>query len=147
MKVRLLIFLTSLISLTSFGQAPIINNIQPSSTHPGNALLITGSGFNSSTTQMQVWFDQVKGTITAASEFSIEVIVPAQARMSNVEVINLTSGLSAKSLIKFVPFYSGTISTFLFYNGHYYFGFFHRLFVLTFAGCIQNKLYIPLQSF
>lgn len=108
MKVRLLIFLTSLVSLTSFGQAPIINNVQPSSTHPGNALLITGSGFNSSTTQMQVWFDQVKGTITAASEFSIEVTVPAQARMSNVEVINLTSGLSAKSLIKFVPFYSGT---------------------------------------
>ena len=105
MKVRLLIFLTSLISLTSFGQAPIINNVQPSSTHPGNALLITGSGFNSS---VQVWFDQVKGTITAASEFSIEVTVPAQARMSNVEVINLTSGLSAKSLIKFVPFYSGT---------------------------------------
>ena len=96
---------------------------------------------------MQVWFDLVKGTITAASEFSLEVTVPAQARMSNVEAINLTSGLSAKSLIKFVPFYSGTISTFLFYNGHYYFGFFHRLFVLTFAGCIQNKLYIPLQSF
>src|SRR6478752_5165934 len=108
MKVLPIIFLTALISFNSFGQIPIINNVQPITTYPGNKLLITGSGFSSTPSQMQVWFDRVKGTITATTEFSIEVIVPAQARFSNIEVLNLASGLAGKTREKFMPSFNGT---------------------------------------
>ena len=112
MKVRLLIFLTSLVSLTSFGQTPIINSVQPISTYPGNMVLITGSGFSSDPTKLRVSFDQIIVTPSASSDFSIEVILPAQARLSNIEVTNLVSGLSAKTNFKFLPFFSGKSSDF-----------------------------------
>ncbi len=102
------IFFTAFICLNSFGQIPIINGVQPATTYPGNKILITGSGFSSTASQMQVWFDQVKGTITAASEFSIEVIVPSQAKLANIEVLNLVSGLSAKSNLKFMASFGGS---------------------------------------
>jgi gliding motility-associated-like protein len=99
------------ISLTGFGQAPIINEITPLSTYPGNTILITGSGFSNNPSQMQVWFDNVMGTVLSpSSEYSMEVTVPFQARHANIEVINLNSSsrLSAKFLKKFIPSYNGT---------------------------------------
>ncbi len=110
MKIVAAIFLFFFVLENSFGQAPIqapiINSVQPLTSYPGNAILITGSGFSS--TSNQVWFDHIKGTILRATELSIEVTVPPQARLSNIEVINLTTGLSAKTVSKFVPFYNGS---------------------------------------
>ncbi|MCX8489658.1 MAG: FG-GAP-like repeat-containing protein, partial [Cyclobacteriaceae bacterium] len=91
-----------------FGQAPIINEITPVSTYPGNTILITGSGFSNMPIRLQVWFDNVKGTILSSSEFSIEVAVPFQARYANIEVINLDTRLSTKSLKKFTPSFGST---------------------------------------
>ena len=99
------VFLTCMQSLA---QVPIINTVTPVTTYPQNKILIIGSGFSTNPAQLLVWFDQVKGTITSSSELSIEVIVPPQARLATIEVINLATGLSAKSLNKFVPFYNGT---------------------------------------
>jgi gliding motility-associated-like protein len=95
------------VSQELLAQVPQIQKVEALSSYPLNKIIITGSGFSSTPAQLQVWFDQVKGTITASSEYSIEVDVPAQAKLSNVEVINLSSKLSAKSAVKFMPSFSG----------------------------------------
>jgi gliding motility-associated-like protein len=96
-----------LITLCAFAQRPVITSVESLSPFPTNKILITGSGFGNSSLNLQVWFDQVEGTITSASDGSIEVVVPPQARLHNVEVINLTSKLSSKSLLKVMPVFSG----------------------------------------
>ncbi len=88
-------------------QTPVINSIVPIATYPSNKILISGAGFSNTPALLKVLFDHVAGTITNATDFSIEVTVPPQARLSNVEVINLTTGLSSKSALKFVPTFSG----------------------------------------
>ena len=96
------------IGITAGAQVPVINQVEPLAAAPMQTILITGSGFSNTTTDLQVWFDHVKGTVIAPStNFSILVRVPPQARMSNVEVINLVTGLSAKSQLKFTPVYGG----------------------------------------
>lgn len=103
----LLFLLLTAVAVNLYGQVPRIQSVEALDTYPNNRILITGSGFSSSTAQLQVWFDQVKGNITSSSATAIEVDVPAQARLQTVEVINLSSGLSAKSLLKFTPSFSG----------------------------------------
>jgi hypothetical protein len=98
-----------------YGQGPVIENIEPSTTYPQDTILITGSGFDSNPALLQVWFGQVKGAIIQSSNYSIQVKVPASARFSNLEVINLNTRLSAKAPLKFTPSYKTapvTASTF-----------------------------------
>ena len=96
-----------LMSIGSFCQTPVINSVTPLVTYPGNKVLITGSGFSNNPAQLKVTFDHVSGSITASSGFAIEVTLPPQARHSNVEVLNLVSGLSAKSSLKETPSFGG----------------------------------------
>ena len=107
MRIIVFLFLSLFISQLVIGQVPIINKVTPIATFPQNKIVITGSGFSSTPANLRVSFDQIIVTPTASSDFSIEVIVPPQARLSNIEVINLTSGLSSKMLNKFMPVYSG----------------------------------------
>src|SRR5258708_32267879 len=100
-------FICLFVAFGCFAQAPVINDVKPLSAGPTQKIVITGSGFNATTSQNLVWFDHVKGTVTAATIYSLEVQVPAQARFSNVEVINLANNLSAKSKLKFLPSYGG----------------------------------------
>src|SRR5258706_3313301 len=102
-------FICLFAAVSSFAQAPVINDISPLKTGPSQKIVITGSGFSSTLTNNVVWFDHVKGTVTAATIYSLEVQVPLGARFSNVEVINVTAGnnLSAKSKLKFLPSYGG----------------------------------------
>lgn len=105
-RVLLIVFLWGFCH-SVLAQSPVINAITPSVTYPGDRLVITGSGFSSTSSQLQVWFNHVKGTINSSSEFSIDVTVPASARHGVLEVINLTTRLSVKSPFKFTPSYSG----------------------------------------
>ncbi|HNP95359.1 MAG TPA: VCBS repeat-containing protein, partial [Cyclobacteriaceae bacterium] len=105
-RVLLIVFLWG-VCLQGLAQSPVISAITPSVTYPGDRLVITGSGFSSTSSQLQVWFNHVKGTINSSSEFSIDVTVPASARHGVLEVINLTTRLSVKSPFKFTPSYSG----------------------------------------
>lgn len=89
--------------LLLFGQAPVIQNINPISAAPNDTIIITGSGFNSSPATPDVWFGPVKGTVISSSEYSLEVKVPAQATLHAIEVVNRLSHLSAKSPRKFMP--------------------------------------------
>ncbi len=104
-----LIYILSMITVGCFAQAPVINDVQPVNAGPNQKIVITGSGFSTTLTNNVVWFDHVKGTVTAATIYSLEVQVPPGARFSNVEVINITAGnnLSAKSRLKFLPSYGG----------------------------------------
>ncbi|MEX2234166.1 MAG: FG-GAP-like repeat-containing protein [Cyclobacteriaceae bacterium] len=86
-----------------FGQAPVIQNVEPLTAAPNDTIIITGSGFNATASNLDVWFGPVKGTVISSSEFSIEVKVPPQATLNTVEVVNRVSRLSAKSLLKFMP--------------------------------------------
>ncbi len=110
MKINIFFTLTVCIlacSVPSFSQIPTITKIELANTFPKNKIIVTGSGFSTNPTQLQVWFDQVKGTILTSTDFSIEVEVPAQARLSNVTVTNLLTRLSAQSKVKFMPVFSG----------------------------------------
>jgi gliding motility-associated-like protein len=86
-----------------FGQAPVIENVQPKNAAPNDTIVITGSGFSDSQANLDVWFGPVKGTVITSSEFAIEVRVPSQATMREIEVVNRTTRLSAKASFKFVP--------------------------------------------
>jgi len=94
-------------AFSAFGQRPVINSVELLSTYPLARVLVTGSGFDSNTANLVVWFDQVKGTVVRSTAFSVEVTVPPQARLHNIEVIHLVSRLSSKSPLKFMPAYSG----------------------------------------
>lgn len=86
-----------------WGQAPVIQNVEPLNAAPNDTILITGSGFSDTPANLDVWFGAVKGVVVASSEFAVEVKVPAQARLSTLQVVNRTSGLSASSNLKFTP--------------------------------------------
>ena len=90
------------------GQAPVINTISSQVMYPGDKLVITGAGFSSDKTKMKVVFGSVAGTVLSSSAFSLEVQVPPSARVSNVEIINLESGLSVRSTTRFAPYFSGS---------------------------------------
>jgi len=109
MKDRIL-YLLIIVLLTFEGalaQAPVIQKIEPLSSFPKSRILINGSGFSSTPSQLQVWFDQVRGSIISSTDFSIEVEVPATARLTNIKVVNLASRLSGESKLKYMPVFSG----------------------------------------
>ena len=81
----------------------LIHNVTPLNTFNNDTIVITGEGFSATAANLDVWFGAVKGTILTSSEFAIEVRVPAQARLTNVEVVNKTTNQSAKSKLKFMP--------------------------------------------
>lgn len=89
-------------------QAPVINSISSQVTYPGDKLVITGAGFNTDPTKMRVWFGSVAGKVLKSSGFSVEVLVPPEARVSNIEVINTQTGLSVRSNNRFAPWFSGS---------------------------------------
>src|SRR5690606_430701 len=96
--------------LTSYilhGQVPAISNISTRTHYPKGMVVITGSGFSNNPANLRVAFGHVDGNIISSSEFSIEVEVPASAKLSNIEVINTTSRRMTKSNVKFMPTFYG----------------------------------------
>jgi gliding motility-associated-like protein len=108
MRMRNLIFFVVVIfcSVHAYAQAPVIQKIEPESTFVNDTIVISGNGFNSDPAKLEVWFASVKGTIISSSDFSIQVVVPPSALLAPVEVINLESRLSGKSVRKFTPSFS-----------------------------------------
>src|SRR5687767_13921596 len=93
--------------VSAFSQRPIITSVETSAGYPLHKIQIVGSGFSSNTADLQVWFDQVKGTIVSSTDNFIELNVPPPARLHNVEVLHVGSRLSSKSPLKFMPVFSG----------------------------------------
>jgi gliding motility-associated-like protein len=104
MKHKILVALIVLLASGTTVYSQIgVDNIAPQSTFVNDTIVITGSGFSSTMANLEVWFGTVRGTIIASSEFAIEVRVPAQARATNITVINKAANLSAMSEQKFIP--------------------------------------------
>lgn len=113
MKMRpILIFAFVLTVGYSLAQAPLIQKVEPMVTFPNDTIIISGNGFSETESDLQVWFGPVKGTIIESSNLAIEVIVPVGATVSNIEVRNLTTHLSARSREKFMPSFGGNAADF-----------------------------------
>lgn len=84
-------------------QGPVIQNVEPLIAAPNDTVVITGSGFNNTPANLDVWFGPVKGTVISSSEFAVEAKVPPQAALRSVEVINRATRLSAKAPLRFMP--------------------------------------------
>lgn len=99
------LFIALLLSLpcSLLAQAPVIQNVEPLMAAPNDTIVITGSGFDNTPLNLDVWFGPVKGTVISSSEYAIEVRVPAQATLQLVEVVNKDTRLSAKAPLKFMP--------------------------------------------
>ncbi len=91
------------VPLLALGQAPVIQNVEPIYAAPNDTIVITGSGFNNTPSNLDVWFGPVKGTVISSSEYAIEVRVPPQATVRSVRVVNRVTRLSADSPLKFTP--------------------------------------------
>jgi gliding motility-associated-like protein len=107
MKKLLLTFSSCAFTMLVYAQTPVITDVDPIRTSPGSRVVITGSGFSATPASLDVWFDNVKGTITSSSEFAIEVTVPFNAKAGNLTVINKVSRLAGKSSLEFAPYFNG----------------------------------------
>jgi hypothetical protein len=84
--------------------APTISAISPVSAAPlSGSVVITGTGFNSTTTNNIVAFGTVTATVTAASPTSLTVTVPRNASYAPITVLNRSNTLSASSQDRFMP--------------------------------------------
>ncbi|MGE0773126.1 MAG: FG-GAP-like repeat-containing protein [Cyclobacteriaceae bacterium] len=92
----------------TMAQPPVINSVSKVSGYPTERIVISGAGFSSTPSQLQVIFEHAKGTIVSSSTLGIEVEVPAAAKSGNIEVLNLSTRLSTKTAGLFDPYYSGT---------------------------------------
>src|SRR6478735_8712412 len=102
MRGLFLLIVSVIVSIGAIGQ-PRIDNVDRISGFPLTTVQITGVGFSANAADLQVWFGSVKGTIVPPStESLITVTVPASARLSHVEVINVATKRSAKSNKKYM---------------------------------------------
>lgn len=107
MRGLFLLIISITFSVVAIGQ-PRIDNVERIAGFPFSTVQITGVGFSANAADLQVWFGTVRGTIVPpSSESLITVTVPASARLSYVEVINVSTKRSAKSTKKFMPVFSG----------------------------------------
>lgn len=101
-------FITLVFATTVYAQTPVILNVEPLQAFPDSHIIITGTGFGNNPAALRVFFDHVEGVVVTASDLAIQVTVPPEARYENIEVINTTTRLSAKSKLKFLPSFNGS---------------------------------------
>jgi gliding motility-associated-like protein len=106
-QLTLLIILGLFSCMGTFAQVPQISNISTRNLYPKGTIVITGSGFSNTSSNLRVIFGHVEGKVISSSEFSIEVEVPPAAKFSNIEVINTASRRMTKSNDKFLPTFYG----------------------------------------
>jgi hypothetical protein len=90
---------------------PTISSFSPLSGAIGSSVVITGTGFNTSTAQNFVFFGATMATVTAASTNSLTVTVPTGATYQPISVLNIANGLSGFSAKPFVVTYEGFIAS------------------------------------
>lgn len=88
---------------------PVIQNVSPSSGMIGTTITITGSGFNTTASQNNVFFGAVPAKVHSAASGQIVCTVPVGASMGTIQVLNKDNGLLGESLLPFnVPFADST---------------------------------------
>jgi hypothetical protein len=94
------------LALTAVAQTPAISSFTPVSAKPGDVVTITGSGFNTTTSNNIVFFGATQATITAATATSLTATVPIGAAYAPITVLNATNALATYSSRFFNPTFS-----------------------------------------
>jgi hypothetical protein len=85
---------------------PTITSFSPTSAKPGDAVTISGTNFNTTTTNNVVFLGATRATVTAATATSLTVTVPTGATYAPITILNSGTSLAAYSLSNFHPIYS-----------------------------------------
>ncbi len=85
---------------------PTITSFSPLSAKPGDAVTITGTGFNATAANNIVFFGATQATVTAATATSLTATVPSGATYAPISVLNTATVLSAASIARFNPIYA-----------------------------------------
>ncbi len=102
------IFLSCFLALYlfySFAQIPVINSFSPLSASPGSTVIIQGNNFGTNASSLAVWFGPVKGTISTATNTSINVTVPLGASEQPITLLKDTFATQAS--MAFQPIFNG----------------------------------------
>jgi len=99
-------FKTYTITITRLQAAPTITSFSPLLGKPSDVVTITGTNFNTTTTNNIVFFGATRATVTAVTATSLTVTVPTGATFAPITVINTGTSLAAYSLASFTPTYS-----------------------------------------
>jgi hypothetical protein len=106
LKKGLLFFFLICVAGIANAQPPTITSFSPLSAKPGDAVTITGTGFNTTTTNNVVFFGATRATVTAATATGLTATVPSGATYSPITVLNTGTSLAAYSRVNFNPIYS-----------------------------------------
>lgn len=90
----------------TFLPLPTITALSPQSAAPGSSIIISGSNFSPVPANNIVSFGGAKALVTAATATSLTVTVPIGASYAQVTVT--VTGLTAYSLLSFIPLGTGT---------------------------------------
>ena len=101
MKNKLLIVLLIGFNLISHAQ-PVITSFSPTSGKPGSTVVLTGTGFNSTSSDNIVRLGGIKCTITSGSSTSLTVVLPSQITNEYFYVTDVPNTMIGKSFHKFL---------------------------------------------
>ncbi|MFZ4582150.1 MAG: FG-GAP-like repeat-containing protein, partial [Paludibacter sp.] len=87
--------------------APTISSFTPTSGAIGTTVTITGTNFNTTTSNNIVYFGATKASVSAATATSLTVTVPTGATFEKITVTNLFNNLTAYSSKPFITTFSG----------------------------------------
>lgn len=88
-------------------QVPVINNISIKNGTVNETVLILGDNFPTNAANLKVNFGAASGNIVSATSGTVEVEVPAGSTTDNINLVNLSNGLSGYSGSQFFLSYSG----------------------------------------
>ncbi|MES2688755.1 MAG: FG-GAP-like repeat-containing protein, partial [Bacteroidota bacterium] len=107
MKSKLLITIFLSVIYLHVLRAQSIASFTPVSGAPGTSVIITGTGFNTTTTNNIVYFGATRATVTAATATSLTVTIPSGATHATISVLNTSNSLAAFTTTEFIPTYTG----------------------------------------
>lgn len=90
---------------------PVITGVTPMAAGPTATLTITGTGFNTTTTNNVVYFGSDMGTVNTASATSLNVSVPNGGTFDRITSINLGCKLMAYAQYPFLPDFTASSAT------------------------------------
>ncbi len=107
MKKIYILFLIGLMTFELNAQSPFVGSVTPLSGKAGEIVTITGRGFSSTTSDLQVRFGGAIAEVISSTETLIEVKIPNNAAFGNIHVTNLSTGLTVSSADQFLYSFDG----------------------------------------
>ena len=102
----LLMLFSFLFSIEHLIAQPTITSFAPLSGKVGDTISITGTGFNTTTSNNIVFFGATRAAVTAVTSTSLTVTVPLGATFAPITLLNTATSLAAYSTKFFNPIFS-----------------------------------------